>query len=110
MSEFGAPHPPPDPLQGELIPLEQSLPRLREAARHAERLLQALSARDADAIRALLAHGAVRTLPREVREEALLFLQLPARTMRAPMHTILHARRIRELLAELSRGALRRAG
>jgi hypothetical protein len=99
-----------DPLQGELIPLEQSASRLREASRHAERLLQALSVRDAAAIRVLLAHDAARSLPREVREEALLFLQLPARTMRAPMLTILHARRIRELMGELSRDALKRAG
>lgn len=99
-----------DPLQGELIPLEASLPRLREAARHAERMLQALSARDQAAIRSLLEHQAARTLPREVHEEALLFLRLPAPSMRAPMHTILHARRLRELLGELSGGALKRAG
>ena len=109
MSEDGAPGRP-DPLQGELIPLEASLPRLREAMRHAERMLHALAGRDEPAIRALLAHRSARSLPREVREEALLFLTLPSRTMRAPMHTILHARRLRELMGELSGGAMRRAG
>ncbi|MGI9077331.1 MAG: hypothetical protein ACR2G6_08385 [Gemmatimonadaceae bacterium] len=51
-------------------------------------LCAALIARDDEDVRLLLRHPVGRDLPREVREEALAIVALPAQGYRAPMKTL----------------------
>jgi hypothetical protein len=53
-----------------------------------EDLCGALIAHDADAIQRLLAHPLARSLPRQVREEAIAISRANAATLRAPIQTL----------------------
>lgn len=63
----------------------------------AERLHDALASRDAALVRALLDSAAASSIPREVREEALTIVALPAGSYRAPMQLLQFHRRLTEL-------------
>ena len=65
----------------------------------AERLYDAVMAREAELVHALLDMGAATSLPREVREEALAVLALPPTSYRVPMQLL----QFRQRLTELSR-------
>jgi hypothetical protein len=71
-----------------------------------ERLALALLASDAVSVRRLLEEPDAAALPRDVREEALLFLRLPAGHTRAPIQTLRY-RYILEQLARWGAGARR---
>jgi hypothetical protein len=53
-----------------------------------EDLCGALIAHDADAIQRLLAHPLARSLPRQVREEAIAISRASAASLRAPIQTL----------------------
>ena len=53
-----------------------------------EDLCGALIAHDADAIQRLLAHPLARSLPRQVREEAIAISRATAASLRAPIQTL----------------------
>ena len=72
-------------------------------------LLQAMAWRDAARIQALIDTPRGQALPREVREEALLYATLGPGNLRAPMQTLLYERRLFEL-ARAEEDRLRRAG
>ena len=63
----------------------------------AERLYDAVMARETDLVHALLDMGAAASLPREVREEALTILALPPASYRVPMQLLQFRHRITEL-------------
>lgn len=73
----------------------------------AERLYDAVMARDAELAHALLELGAASSLPREVREESLAILGLPPTSYRVPMQLLQFRHRITELSrdAAVSTGA-----
>lgn len=63
----------------------------------AEELAAAMIARDGAAIHRLLADPQCARLPRDVREEAMAFSALPEKSTRAPMRTLVHLHRMREI-------------
>lgn len=63
----------------------------------AERLYDAVAARDAEFVRALLDSTAATSLPRQVREEALAIAALPAESHRVPMALLRFHHRLTEL-------------
>lgn len=63
----------------------------------AERLHDAIMARDAELVQAMLDAGVATSIPREVREEALALVQLPATSFRVPMQLLQFHRRLTEL-------------
>lgn len=66
----------------------------------AERLYDAIMARDVERVYALLAASAATSVPREVREEALAVVAMPARSYRVPMTLLRYHYR----LSQLTRG------
>lgn len=65
-----------------------------------ERLYDAIMARDAGMVRALIDTSIASSIPREVREEALAVLTLPASSYRAPMRLLQFQHRLTELLRD----------
>ena len=63
----------------------------------AERLYDAIAAREADVVHALLESAAASSLPRQVREEALAIVALPAASHRVPMALLRYHHRLTEL-------------
>lgn len=63
----------------------------------AERLYDAIASRDVDLVQALLDSGAASSLPRQVREEALAVVALPAASRRVPMALLRYHHRLTEL-------------
>lgn len=66
----------------------------------AERLHDAIMARDAAMVQALLDTASASSLPRDVREEALVLVALPATSMRAPMQLLQFHHRMTELMRD----------
>ena len=66
----------------------------------AEKLHDAVVQRDAALVRALLDIPAASSIPREVREEALTLMALPAASFRAPMQLLQFHHRLIELSRE----------
>jgi hypothetical protein len=66
----------------------------------AERLHDAIMARDAGMVQALLEMASASSLPREVREEALVIVALPATSLRAPMQLLQFRHRLTQLLQD----------
>lgn len=66
----------------------------------AEQLLDAISARDDGVVRALLESAVASSIPREVREEALTIVALPAASYRAPMQLLRLHHRLTHLLRD----------
>lgn len=64
-----------------------------------ERLYDAIASRDATHVRALLESAAATSIPRQVREEALAIVALPASSYRVPMALL----RLHHRLTELAR-------
>lgn len=62
-----------------------------------EELAEAMVARNGGAIHGLLGDPRCARLPRDVREEAMVFSTLPEKSTRAPMRTLCHLHLMREL-------------
>ncbi|MBA3889950.1 MAG: hypothetical protein H0X64_05420 [Gemmatimonadaceae bacterium] len=65
-----------------------------------ERLHDAIMARDEDMVHALLDMPSASSLPRKVREEALVVMALPATSMRAPIQLLQFHHRMSELMRD----------
>lgn len=72
----------------------------------AEQLLDAIGARDPDVVRALLESAVASSVPREVREEALTIVALPAASYRAPMQLLQFHHRLTQLLRDSDAGGV----
>lgn len=66
----------------------------------AERLHDAIMAREAAVVRALLETRSAASLPREVREEALGIVALPAESLRAPIQLLQFHHRMTQLMRD----------
>lgn len=66
----------------------------------AERLHDAIMARDERMVQALLETRSASSLPREVREEALVIAALPPASLRAPMQLLQFHHRMTELMRD----------
>ena len=66
----------------------------------AERLHDAIVSRDEAMVHALLDMASASSLPREVREEALVMVALPAASLRAPMQLLQFHHRMTQLMRD----------
>lgn len=66
----------------------------------AERLHDAIMSRDESMVRALLDMASASSLPREVREEALVIVALPATSLRAPIQLLQFHHRMTQLMRD----------
>lgn len=66
----------------------------------AERLHDAIMARDEAMVEALLGMASASSLPRELREEALVIVRLPATSLRAPIQLLQFHHRMSQLMRD----------
>lgn len=65
-----------------------------------ERLHDAITSRDEATVRALLDMASASSVPRDVREEALVLVGLPTTSLRAPMQLLQFHHRLTQLMRD----------